>query len=286
MGSSYQPLVPDTAREWEYALYVEDQWQVTPHVTMTYGLRWELYPFAHANHFGGTIYNPATNNMLFGGYNGVPFSPGVDVGNGSFLPRIGVAARLDDKTVLRTGFALSVNPSNFKYILKAYPYILSQNYSAPNAYTAAGDLRTGIPALPPSPDITQGTLPLPQNLSIISNQQNYDRGQIQSYNVGVERQLLPWLATQIQYVGNNANNMNCVVDLNGGEPDLSVKGQPFYQRYGAGACSTLQAIYRGAGAPGEEQPRVWRPALPHRSAADDAEHDAAIAALLCARPGP
>ncbi len=232
MGSSYQPLIPDTAREWEYALYVEDQWQVTQRVTMTYGLRWELYPFAHANHFGGTVYDPTTNNVLYGGYGGVPFNPGVDVGNGSFLPRGGITARLDEKTVLRAGFALSVNPSNFKYILKAYPYILSQNYSGANAYTAAGDLRTGIPALPPTPDITQGKLPLPQNLSIISYQQNYNRGQIQSYNLGVERQLLPWLATQIQYVGNNASHMNCVVDLNAGEPGLGVNGQHFFQTYG------------------------------------------------------
>lgn len=231
MGSSYQPLIPDTAREWEYALYVEDQWQANPHLTLTYGLRWELYPFAHANHFGGTIYDPATNDVLFGGYNGVPFNPGVNVGDGSFLPRAGVADRLNDKTVLRAGFALSVNPSNFKYILKAYPYILSQNYNGANAYSAAGDLRTGIPALPPSPDITQGSLPLPQNLSIISYQQNYDRGEIESYNVGIERQLMPWLAMKVQYVGNNANNMNCVVDLNAGEPGLGVNGQPFYQKY-------------------------------------------------------
>jgi hypothetical protein len=232
MGTTYQYFTPNTAREWQYSLYAEDQYQLNAKNTITYGLRWELYPFAHANHFGGTVYDPAANNVLYGGYGSTPFNPGVDVGHGSFLPRFGFASRVTDKTVIRGGFAVSVNPSNFKYILKAYPYILSTVYNATNGYTAAGDLRTGIPALPTPPVITQGSLPLPSDEAIISYQRNYNRGQIQSYNLGVEQQVLPWMAAQLMYVGNNASHMNCVVDLNAGSPGLGVQGQPFYQKYG------------------------------------------------------
>ena len=232
MGSSYQYFNTDTVRETEYALYVEDQWQPTSKITLTYGLRYELYPYAHTAQAGGTVYDPATNNVLIGGYGSTPFNPGVDTGHGSFLPRFGVAARLNEKTVVRGGFALSVNPSNFKYLLSTYPQILSTSYNAANSFSAAGNLQTGIPAAPPKPDITTGAVPLPANFSVISYPMQFNRGSIESYDLAVERQLLPWMSLQAMYVGNNANHMNCVVDLNAGSPGLGVAGQPFYQQYG------------------------------------------------------
>jgi len=47
--------------------------------------------------------DPTSMNVLIGGASGVPIDDGVDVGSGQFLPRVGIAYRLTEKTVIRAG---------------------------------------------------------------------------------------------------------------------------------------------------------------------------------------
>ena len=42
------------------------------------------------------------------------------------VPRIGIAYRLDSKTVVRAGFGLSTNPDSFRNVLTTYPSVVSQ----------------------------------------------------------------------------------------------------------------------------------------------------------------
>ena len=70
MGKDYQYINPATVRETTYSLYARDRWQATRKLTISYGVRWELYPFATRDHFGGARYDPATNLAYLGGVNG------------------------------------------------------------------------------------------------------------------------------------------------------------------------------------------------------------------------
>jgi len=93
-------------RKSTYAFYARDQWQVSRKLTVNYGVRYEFYPFAKRDHFGGDRYDPGTNLAYLGGVNGVPNDTGVDVGLGQLSPRLGVAYRLDEKTVIRVQIPL------------------------------------------------------------------------------------------------------------------------------------------------------------------------------------
>ena len=86
---------------------------MTPKLTITYGVRYEKYPAAYRDHTGIYVVQfnrPHTSNVEIGGIMGNPKNGGVDTGHGLFAPRLGIAYRLNNKTVIRTGVGITVDP--------------------------------------------------------------------------------------------------------------------------------------------------------------------------------
>jgi hypothetical protein len=234
MGKDTQFLNPGTLRESVWAFYARDQWQITNAITLNYGLRYEVYPFATRDHFGGNAYNPLDGNVYLGGLGSVPKNAGVDAGKGNFAPRVGLAYRIGDKTVVRAGYGITVNPDSFRNMLVAYPAIISQSYSGSSSYLSAGSLATGIPAAT-FPDISSGVLKPPLTLTTTTYPRNYRRGYIESYNVAFQRELLPGLTFQATYVGTLAIREVVQLNLNAAAPGTGVAGGALYQSLGTTA---------------------------------------------------
>src|SRR5919112_1747896 len=114
---------PNSLRMKSYALYARDHWQVNQRLTLTYGLRWERYPFPTKDNTGINRFDPETGLVFTGGLGGVPGDSGAESGPGQFLPRIGVAYRWNDKTVLRGGYGQSADPRPFIDFRNAYPVV-------------------------------------------------------------------------------------------------------------------------------------------------------------------
>ena len=133
-----------TRRELIYAGYIQDKWQVSPKLTVDLGLRLEREN-ASTPRFAGSYsnYNPFTNALELNGIGGRPFNNGIrsDLGWG---PRAGIAYRVDEKTVIRTGFGISF----INRIMGQQNFPVKQNNSfvAPNAFTASGAMAEGFPA--------------------------------------------------------------------------------------------------------------------------------------------
>jgi hypothetical protein len=231
LGKDTQYLNPATLRESVWAFYARDQWQATDKLTLNYGLRYEYYPIATRDHTGPTIFNPTNGNVYIGGVGGVPKNAGVDVGHGNFGPRVGLAYRVNDKTVIRSGYGMSVNPDNFRNITQIYPSIISQQIFGTNSYEAAGDLVTGIPA-PAYPDLSTGIVKLPSTLSTTTLPQNYRRGYYQSYNVAVERELPEKISLQATYVGTRVTREVVQLNINAGAPGTGKTGAALYSTLG------------------------------------------------------
>ena len=97
-----------------YALYFHDKWQATSKLTLDLGARWEYWPASYPQFPGGQFnYDPNTNSLLAAGYGNIPMNLGVKNYPKNVYPRIGLAYRLNDKTVIRAGFAMS---SFYRYI--------------------------------------------------------------------------------------------------------------------------------------------------------------------------
>jgi hypothetical protein len=230
MGKEVGFFVPATLRESAWAGYAQDHWQIRPNVTLNYGLRYEVYPMGTSAHFGAVIYQPTDGNVSIGGLGGVPKTAGVDTGHGNFVPRIGLAYNVAAKTVVRGGYGVTVNPTNFKFMTLAYPSILNIDATGTNAFQAAGDLRTGLPAIT-FPDISQGTLKLPTSLATYTYPTKFRRGYIESYNAAIQQEVAGF-SLQATYVGTMVIREMVALNLNAAPPGGGAAGRALFETLG------------------------------------------------------
>jgi hypothetical protein len=238
-GKSIQLFNPTALRWNQYAWYIRDQWQVTPKLTLTLGVRWEFYPFGYSDNGKGLRYlDLNTMNVQVGGFGSVPRNDNVDVGRGRFLPRIGVAYRLTNSTVIRGGYGQSSDPNNWRYFRNSYPSTINlTNQPASTAdfipaasltglngtglgggsYSVPTGLNLGtIPATCHDPTcvvplLTTGVVPLPTNVGTTTIPNPFHRGYINSYNVMIQQEWKGFVG-QTGYVG--AYNVNPLVNMN------------------------------------------------------------------------
>lgn len=230
LGTSTEYINPATVRQSSYAFYARDQWQIGHRLTINYGIRYELYPFATRDNFGADIYNPITGIVCLGGVGGNPENCGVNVGHGQVAPRLGIAYRFDDKTVLRLGYGMSIDPNSYRAMRDAYPATIAESISGATSYQAAGSLVTGIPPIV-GPLLSQGSFPLPTTITTTTFPANYHRGYIESFNVTLQRDL-GLFNVQAAYVGSLAVRHTGDININAAGPGGGVAGQALYQYTG------------------------------------------------------
>jgi len=236
-GKATQSLNPNAVRWSTFAFYAQDQWQTTPKLILTAGARYEYYPFATRDHEGVFRFDPAlgkTNNVVIGGRGGNPQNTGVDIGWGMIVPRLGVAYRATEHTVVRAGFGMTVDPDNFRRFRETYGAVTNINLGGANSYTpanclqpadaansitgcgtqngtAAGTQTVGIPPVA-QPDYSTGFLTLPPTASTETAPKHYRRGYIQSWNLAVQQDLMAGFNMNVTYVGTHA--VRAVTSLN------------------------------------------------------------------------
>ena len=240
---------PNALRFSTWSLYARDQWQVSRKLTIDYGLRWEYYPIYSHDNYGAVRFDPATDNILVGGEGGVPWNPGATANKKNFAPRLGAAYRLDEKTVIRGGFGINVDPDNMRNQRNQYPSIVNQVYQPLNQYqfiSYAGvpnsdqstrvSLVDGIPA-PTFPTISTGTItPSPTaslttylpSTSTVTFPKDFDRGYYETWNVFVQHEFSPTLTAQVGYVGTHGVHIDMGVNINGSAPGTGNAGRQFY----------------------------------------------------------
>ncbi len=210
VGIAIQNTNPNGLRWRWWAGYVRDRWQATPKLTLNYGLRWEFYPFATADHGGARVFDPATGNVLVGGHGGVPLGDRVDVGHGQIFPRLGVAYRLTPKTVIRAGYGMSADNNNWRFLRNAFPIVTNTDVNLTTGFAPAASLTgetlapypsltAGIPSVA-LPDISSGVVALPNNTGTITVANPFRRGYFHSYNLTVQREFAGFVA-EAAYVG-------------------------------------------------------------------------------------
>jgi hypothetical protein len=229
-----------TTREWQMGWYARDRWQVTRNLTVNLGLRYEYYPLMTRAGKGIERLDPETNLVYLGGRGNQPDNVGITVSHKLFAPRLGIAYRLQDKTVIRTGYGLNYDPLPFSRPLRGfYPLTINFNLNAPNSFVPLGTVDQGIPPVV-GPDLSSGVVPLP---GVADERSPYagllHRGYTQSWNFTIERRLPLDLVTSVAYVGTESTHLLADRDINTSFPGGGTAGRPYYQKFGRSVATNM-----------------------------------------------
>ncbi len=238
-GLDYYPGL----RQTRIFLYARDSWRITPKLTLDYGLRWENYlPQTAAKPGGAGSFDPSTGEVLAAGIGDVPSNMGVSAYNLGFAPRVGVAYQITPKTVVRSGYGRSFNPSGLGAVFGQGadynpPIVNPQSVPQPNPYVPAFNLLAGPPTVPNPPVGANGRFPLPDGISVYYFTDPPDSYRIplaDFWNFTIQREITTDFALEVAYVGNVGRHLFLSLNRNQAVPgpgDYNPR-RPFYQLYG------------------------------------------------------
>ena len=178
--------------------------------------------------------------VYLGGRGNVPKNVGVTVSHLLFAPRLGIAYRLDEKTVIRTGYGLNPDPLPFSRPLRGfYPLTVNFSFSAPDGFSPFRTLEQGIPPVF-GPDLSSGVVSLPNVADMRSPYAGQiHRGYIQSWNFTIERRLPQDMVASVAYVGTQSTHMLADRDINSGFPGSGQAGRPYFARFGRATATNM-----------------------------------------------
>jgi outer membrane receptor protein involved in Fe transport len=240
-------------RQNRWFFFGQDTWRATKNLTVNFGGRWELYrPQTVTGAGKGGFVDIDTGEVLIADSQGV----GLDLNQRgtftTFAPRIGVAYRVTEKTVLRVGFGrgfdIGVFGSVFGHnVTQNLPVLAIQSNQPAQNYLSVFTLAQGPQPLNPDtilnnqPKGPNGRPLLPNGVTAFILPETLRLPTSDQWNVTVQRQLRGDIAVEAAYVGTKGTH---VFAGNGGDYDFNqatVQGfgtlslnqrKPFFQKFG------------------------------------------------------
>jgi len=269
------------AQQTEFGVYAQDTWRFRPNITLTGGLRWEVQkPFIPLNDtysranggYAGLFGESGVNNLFRPGtLAGTPTSyvlfpkqtTAYDAKYNSFAPSVGFTyspnfktgllrtlAGESGKTVIRGGFSMAYvreGMNTFQNIFASNPggtISATQNTTGtPFALTFGNLFRNGVPAgpaIPASPvypntgAITDGINDFKPNIKI---------GYVESWTVGIQREINADSVFEVRYVGNRGHQLWRQYDLN----EVNVFENGFLNEFRLAQANVLANLAAGRG---------------------------------------
>jgi hypothetical protein len=206
---------PVSGRRWKiWRPFGEDNWRVTPSLTLNYGVAWDMTTVIKDNAGRQADYLPLTGQLLIGAGGGIKMDwTGLE-------PRVGGTWKMfgSDKTVLRAGYAIfhdSAWSQGAQGLWQNPPFLGEYDGFGPQgcAFTTSYCAVTGGQT-PLAVSLSAGfeALPTPQNAqnftgSFVYMPTNIKHGMVQQYNVNVEHQLPGNLVLTAGYAGSHGSHI-------------------------------------------------------------------------------
>lgn len=200
----------------EYGFFIQDDWRVTPKLTLNLGLRYDLQDLADP-----TVNNPSAALAARGLNTTTPIRD-----NNNFAPRVGFSYAFDEKTVLRGGYGIFFGRT---------PAIMLGT-----AHSQNGIQVTGVSlncTLNPNPcPIYPNTFSAPPgaggvNPSLYLFAEDYAQPYIQQGRLGVERELVANTSLSVSYLYFRGVHIGRTRDINLGAPVPTTVTDPAGQTF-------------------------------------------------------
>lgn len=206
-------------RQNRFFTYVQDNWRVNRNLTINGGLRYENYrPQTVTGAGKGGFVDVDTGEVLIAGTQGVGLDLNVQPANNLFAPRLGIAYKLSDKTVLRMGygrgFDIGVFGSVFGHnVTQNLPVLGIQSLQPANNYDAVFTLAQGPTALDPAtilnnrPKGPNGRPILPNGVTAFILPKRLRMPTTDSWNLTLQQQTVGGIALEAAYVGTKGTHV-------------------------------------------------------------------------------
>ncbi len=261
------------ARLWMLSEYFQDDWKLTPKLTLNYGLRYDYatWPYSAADRMTNLASpNPAAVNAVgslicasSGTYCGATSGDRglVKPDKNNFAPRIGVAYQITPNTVFRTGYGrfymLFERAGSEDQMFLNPPWLIDKSVAA--AVGVAGctvsannctvnNMRlghnnpAGVAGFNLSVDPANQPANFLQLIRLRAVNPNVVQPEVDQWNAGIERQLPGQIVATLEYVGTKGTHLSILRNLN----------QPYFDSTGrvCVASGTASPNCPSLGAPG------------------------------------
>ena len=232
---------------YSYAFYGQDDWKITPNLTLNLGLRYELHPPLKEIHYNTAFFlpdysGPGTDGSTVHGAVVVPNTQALSFESGDFInaisptptltaqqaglpnglrytykndygPRIGFAWRPygNDKTVLRGGWG--------RFIESPLGFSLVSGWAVDASYVGYYGQQYQSDGVTPLISLGNAFVQAPGSLTGTASFQyafpiHYKDPSVQQWNLTVEQDLGHGIGARFSYVGSHGTNLETFVDLN------------------------------------------------------------------------
>jgi len=256
-------------------LFAQDSWRIRPHLTLNYGLRWDVIsPWSEKYNQLQTlilgeqsrVYPGAPAGLVFPGDTGVPRTL-APTKYDNFAPRLGVSYSPDvqhgllarifggpGRTDIRAGYGLfytafeglsagimSANPPyGYDYTSLAPPLFATPFVTAASGQTVGQRFPLSFPAFGASPQKPDSNVDWSQYLPI-TGVPSFFHGNVppytDSYTFSIQRQLAASTFLSVSYVGTQAHHLLVLTSANPGNPALCLSlSQPSEVMPGTPTC--------------------------------------------------
>jgi hypothetical protein len=213
-----------------YMFYFQDDWKITPKLTLNFGLRYELTTpmWDKYDRQNRIILDPGAQ---FGSFRYAGAGDGsledrtlIQLDKNNWAPRIGLAYRIGERWTTRAGFGIFYGGldriGTGARMMANWPFNVRKSVvSTPT--TPAVLLSSGVP-----PDFVSAGSTLPENSDLFSWSENFPITQIAQWNASVQRQIGRDLVLEVAYVGSSTSYIRDNYNLNAplpGDPATEIQ---------------------------------------------------------------
>jgi Carboxypeptidase regulatory-like domain/TonB dependent receptor len=201
-----------------HSLYVQDDWRVTPKLTVNVGLRWEFATPVWERDNLWSNFNPATNTLVRATSGSLFDRALVNPNYKDYGPRLGLAYSLDSKTSIRAGYGISYNffnrPGSAEEGING-PLAIFGSFANSAAPGAPGFLttQTGFAA-----GIATTFNPINSNNDYVPAHSPWPY--TQSWVFSIQREITRSTFVELAYNGNHSLNLPIIANYNQANPNV------------------------------------------------------------------